>query len=449
VKLIVAILFASGCATEVLEPPPPGPPPLPVITGMTPTTGAYGTKITITGTGLSTAGTVPGKFDTVTFPGVDALLYYQGTDTEVQLQVPFPATPGPIVLHAPGGVASTPSFTPISTWIPGPSVPAFSVVEARMIGTTLIVLGLQGANASLQAALFTNDTATSYSLAGVTGSYNGAHPTDAHVVADDSGRFEVIATTTMAKVVVFSLFTVQPSAADTGLSGRVLAAARDASGVYAWVWIPSTTTTAAHLDRVRPGATATAPWSSDRTIPFSKVLDAQLAADGTLVLAYGVFSGTIVDNEEKLAIGTLPPAATALASVEYPDGVSYDDYIASARLLVAGDGKRMLVTFSTQETDKVADIQHGTLSRGANGTWASTNISPFGDDRIVFTATSIAALHAAYEGPSIIPDVMAANPAPEVVPVWPLHVEALVMDGDRLRPLMSSNELWFLSPPAP
>jgi hypothetical protein len=91
------------------------------------------------------------------------------------------------------------------------------------------------------------------------------------VVADDSGGFEVIATSTIAtstmtKVVVFSLSTAQPSAVDTGLSGRVLAAARDASGVYAWVWVPSTVTTPAHLDRVRPGATATAPWSSDRTI---------------------------------------------------------------------------------------------------------------------------------------------------------------------------------------
>jgi hypothetical protein len=83
------------------------------------------------------------------------------------------------------------------------------------------------------------------------------------------------------------------------------------------------------------------------------------------------------------------------------------------------------------------------------GTWSTTNVAPFGDYRLAFTATSVAALHDAYEGPSIIPDVMAANPAPEVLPVWPLRAEALIIDGDRLRPLMSSNRLWFLTPPAP
>jgi hypothetical protein len=253
----------------------------------------------------------------------------------------------------------------------------------------------------------------------------------------------------MAKVVVFSLSAAPPSAVDTGLSGYVLAAARDASGVYAWVWVPSTATTPAHLDRVRPGATAAAPWSSDRTIPFPKILDAQLAADGTLILAYGVSSGSIFDNEEKLAIGTLPPRATTLASVEYPDGGSYDDYIASARLVVAGDGKRVLVTFSTQEYDKSSGVPQGTLFRGVTGTWSRPNVSLFGDDQIAFTATSVAVLRDTYEGPLIIPDVMAANPAPQVVPVWPLHAEALIIDGDRLRPLMSSNRLWFLTPPAP
>jgi len=89
----------------VIEVGPPPPPP--TITSFTPTIGAVGTSVIITGTNLSTTSLVRFNGVTASFSGV--------TNTKVTAIVPTGATTGPISVTTPGGTgASTTNFTVLS-----------------------------------------------------------------------------------------------------------------------------------------------------------------------------------------------------------------------------------------------------------------------------------------------------------------------------------------------
>jgi hypothetical protein len=86
---------------------PTSAPPVPTITGFSPTSGPVGTSVTITGSGFT--GTSDVRFNGTS---VGSGNYTVNSDTQVTAKVPSGATNGPISLDAPGGTAtSSTSFT--------------------------------------------------------------------------------------------------------------------------------------------------------------------------------------------------------------------------------------------------------------------------------------------------------------------------------------------------
>jgi uncharacterized protein (TIGR03437 family) len=103
----ITIVTAAGAATSrasftVTAPAPPAPPPpAPTVTGFSPTSGAPGTAVEVTGTNL-------GGATNVAFNGATAS-YTVDSPTQITATVPSGATKGPIRVTTGGGAATTAS----------------------------------------------------------------------------------------------------------------------------------------------------------------------------------------------------------------------------------------------------------------------------------------------------------------------------------------------------
>jgi hypothetical protein len=122
----------------------------PAIGSFTPTSGATGDSVTITGTGLTGA-------TSVSFNGTSAT-YAVSSDTQISATVPSGATSGPITVTTPGGSAtSSSSFTVTTTSVPAPRITSFSPSSGK-VGTAVTISGT-GFNGAT-AVRFSNAAAT-------------------------------------------------------------------------------------------------------------------------------------------------------------------------------------------------------------------------------------------------------------------------------------------------
>jgi IPT/TIG domain len=111
-------------------------PPVPQITGFSPTQGAAGTSVVISGSGFTGA-------TAVAFNGAGAT-FALNTDSQITATVPSGATSGPITVTTPGGQAtSAASFTVLGP----PSISFFSPTSGP-VGTTVTITGSAFTNAS-------------------------------------------------------------------------------------------------------------------------------------------------------------------------------------------------------------------------------------------------------------------------------------------------------------
>jgi IPT/TIG domain len=435
---LLLVGLATGCiVTQDSSSTTTPPPPPPVVTGMTPSSGPYGTAVTITGTdfgsgsptteSVSMIENAPSPYANV--PGyADDCGFFTDTwtDTQITGQIPFPCGTAELVVGTAGGKATAGTFTPDVGWNSGPGLGIDELVESRVTSTG-IAAGIYrqlyaGTDQGTGLAIFDGSGAGAYLLSGVPSTAGSDGPLDAHLVESDDHAPEVLATLADGSI---SAFTVDGSAVPTGLTGRVRAVARDDSGIYAWLDAGS------GLERARP---STPSWTIDRG-PFATaggvgdpVLDAQVAADGTLWVSFNMPNDDPFDIEGYVALQSLAPQGSAFGAVELADPNSYDDFISQAHIVLAPDGVHMIVIATCEDDGTGVESSLTPRVRTAAQTWSDA--PPIdGLAQYAFVGTTLAAVTYDYDtrATAIVPDVTMPS-ATQVVPVWPIKPSGLAID---------------------
>ena len=118
-------------------------PPPPIITGLSPDSGRFGTVVTITGANFMSNPTL----NSVRFNGVSAKVVV-ATPTEIQAVVPMGATTGPVTVATIGGQAMSPRdfwiIYPGSLWEVTGSGTSSSLTSVRWMGTQFVAVGATG-----------------------------------------------------------------------------------------------------------------------------------------------------------------------------------------------------------------------------------------------------------------------------------------------------------------
>jgi hypothetical protein len=221
----------------------------------------------------------------------------------------------------------------------------------------------------------------------------------------------------------------------TGLTGAVIAAGVDTTGLYAWV------DTTSGLVRARAGS----PWAVDRgpiAAPFAP-LDAAIAADGTLWIA---ISEPAQGNAAFISVQTLAPDATQLPAPERVDPTSHAGAITQAQLTLAGDGTHALVAATS--TDSGTSTTLSPRLRTAAATWSDAP-AVTGLVQYAFVGATLAALVNDPQGKTTSLLADATMPASaQVIPVWPMQSVGIVSDGTKVYPLIGNGSVTYaLTPP--
>jgi hypothetical protein len=406
----------------------------PVVDSVTPDTATYGSTITIHGHNFGTKGALTFAQPAVTSGIIDTLVA-SWSDTQIVARLPFPTPPGPIHIETVDGDCDTMPVTPLTPWTGGDPARMSTVLEAKALANGgAAVLGVDDGS-HVELVEFAGGTATTTVIDGIAASPDDRTPVLARLVLDDQGAPIVFATNLNGRVVELA----GGVSTDSGQSGAVMAAGRDATGPYVWL------SANGNFNRVRPGAV---PFVSDRG-PIADVgaLDAQVADDGTLVVARSVDADILFDNEAYLGVARLAPSATAFVLGEDAEPTPWDDYIAAAHLQLSPDGLRMFARYSTQEYDETIDHPRPPVSRDASGTWTNPQGVLDGEQPIAYLPTTIAVLDGR-DDLTLVPDIAGADKQP--LPLWPAKPAALLLDGTTLRPLIQvNNQVWYPTPPSP
>lgn len=460
---LLVVGLAGGCiitgggdhGTSNTPPPPP-----PVASGMTPTSGPFGTEVTITGTDFGSA--MPGM-DSASMvedaaspyanaPGfVDDCGFWIDTwsDTQVTGRVAFPCGEAELVVGNAGGKAMAGTFTPDAGWNSGPGLGIDQLAESRVTSTGIAAaifrdyFGTQGQGTGI--AIYDGGDAGAYLLAGAPNTAGSDGAFDVHLVEGDDHAPEVLATLADGSVDTFAVAAGSAVAQPTGLTGRLMVAARDDAGIYAWL------ETGSGFERVRPSTPA---WTVDRG-PFAPatttdpILDAQVAADGTLWISFNQTNDDPFDIEGYIALQSLAPAGSAFGAVELADPNSYDDFISQAHIVLAPDGVHMVVVAECEDDGTGVESSLVPRVRTANQTW---DVAPYFDGiaQYAYSGTTLAAI--TYDGDSgttaLVPDVTMPA-ATQVVPVWPLKPEGVAIDptSQALRPFVGDGISFAPTPP--
>jgi hypothetical protein len=412
--------------------------PGPYVTALTPATGPWGSVVTIMGANF---GEVPSPTNVVSFTssvGANGFIIETWHDTKIEGRISFPAT-GAMTVQAHGGIADVGEFTTTMTYTPSSPIDVSAMTDGLVLSTGEVA-GLYHTYeltnlASL--AVFGGANAGAYTLDNLVDPNDKNAPVFGKVLEADDHTPEVIATKQDHMVTLFTLANRQVVATATGINGHVLAAGRDATGIYAWI------DTDTGLVRARPG---TPSWTTDRG-PMNidaHALDGAIAADGTLWL---VESKPGTGQTATISIQTLGTSANQLSSPDQADTTAYVNEISLARLQLASDGAQAIITGTADAQGTPVTFAR---ARDAGGAWAA---APALDGLVdyAFIGTTLGAVvnDAHAKTTSIVPDALSPATA-QVIPVWPMQSAGVVVDGSgKVHPLLTNGSVTYaLTPPS-
>lgn len=308
--------------------------PEPKIDSMDPSSGPYGTVVTIKGSGLGSASR-PGftlalgnQGEVTLTPKDDAVTSW--TDGEIVFRFPFPAE-GAVALEAPQGAAMAGEFQP--TWhiaqeitqAPAASVlasisPLSGHIEMLFDTTPLSLIDVGPAGAVEHAVTADNIEPSSLRLY-----LNAGKNVEGVAVSKDAAPV-LVELQNQSDDLVAKATTIKLSATEFVIAGG-------AQGASAWMrrtggWY-----------RARPGASG---WAQDKGPIADPNADGPNRAsggtsDGSLMVAWSVDTGNFLDDNETAYMATLAPTATKFAA-EMPASGTIDDYITGLTLTSSGDG---------------------------------------------------------------------------------------------------------------
>lgn len=386
-----------------------------------PQSGAWGTEVTISGVHF---GGVPGMSSVVAFSdsvGANGFVVESWTDTQIKGRIAFPGS-GDMYVETPAGTADVGTFATTMTWQPSSPLDVAQLASSLVLSTGGVAAIYRSYSLTAQATLADFSAGKTYALTGVTDPMDPTAPVIAKLVEADDHTPEAIATLMDGSVSVFGA----TGAAATGLSGQVVAAGRDTTGVYAWI------DTTNGLVRARPGAT----WTTDRGPIASAhtILDGAIAADGTLWITVSEPAGSSMSY---VSIQTLAPSDSQLGALERTDPMAHADPIMAARLTLASDGVHALVQAATPRL------------RTATSTWTDAPAMA-GLVDYAFAGTTLAAVvnDMSAKTTSFVPDVTMPT-STQPIPVWPMLSQGFALDAaGKAHPLIGNgNVTYAVTPP--
>jgi hypothetical protein len=323
--------------------------PEPQIDSMDPTSGPYGTPVTIKGVGLGNAALAGftlavGNQGEVTLNPQDKASVVSWTDEEIVFRYPFPAEGG-VSLEGPKGDAIAGEFQP--TWHVGLEIsqaPAVTVLASISPAANHIVMLYDTMPLSLVDV--GPDGVVEHSVTAP-----GVDPNSVRLYLNATKKVEGIGVSSDAVPVLVHLqnanddlvakaTTIQLQATEHGVAGGSEGAA---------VWMRR----AAGWFRARPGASG---WAQDKgpiadPNPNAPNRTSGVSSDGSLYVAWSVDSGNFLDDMEAGQMQQLAPTATQFSASKRA-GNSVDDYVTGLSLQSSGDG--LVVTTCGSDVDPFA-----------------------------------------------------------------------------------------------
>ena len=313
----------------------PPAPPAPTVTSVSPSTALWGTQLTIAGTNFGAAqGT--GKVEFPNPAGANGFVVDTWSDTSITGRVAFPAT-GAISVVTTGGTAST-SFTTMEPYAPSTAVDVTTPVQ-EIVLSTRDVAGLfadyQLASEPTLAA-FSGSATGAFPLANLIDSQDPTAPIVGQVVEADNHTPEVLATKPDGNVGAFtisgtSVVDTAVATASGPIAGNVVAAGRDATGLYAWI------ETETGIELAREGGVDAGSVLPTTYTPIAGTVD----SDGTLWIVEAAGPGWHVAY---WSVEDAPSGSDAFGAAEQADPMVYAGDIVAANIQVASDGKQAVVT---------------------------------------------------------------------------------------------------------
>jgi len=430
-RIALAFVLLAACGGGGSEPPTG-----PAVWSLMPQSGPWGTAVTIDGARFGTAMTGTVAFDGQI--GAAGFVVDSWYDTEIKGRIAFPAS-GAITIQTARGETAAGTFTTDQPWAPSAAYDVAQVSDQLVLSTgDMAALFHQYEVGNVPAlAIFSGGQSGTYPLSWLCVPSDSSASLPARIVEADDHTAEVIATRNDETVAVLNVQGGSIVTTPTGLTGTVLAASRDATGVYVWL------DTGSMIERARPGAT----WTVDRG-PFARPLtplDAAVAADGTLWLTV---SEPGAGNSAFVALQVLAPSDVQLGAPEHVDPTSYSGTIMQAHPVVAADGVHGVVLATASSGS--AEVALPARVRSGSSTWTDAPAIA-GLVQFAYAGSTLGALvnDADAKTTSLMPDVTAPTQM-QVIPVWPMQSEGFALDGSgKAHPLIGNGSVTYALTPPP